>query len=136
LYATFKKNTFIRKLFGFSIVGIIVTLFSIFLLYLSIQLIGVNLYVGYIISYLLSILLSLLLNSFFVFKRGIIDIKITVNYYLIYVLSMLIGLVALWVFEIVLPELNKFFLSILCIPITYSWNFIFTNKLLSKNRKV
>lgn len=121
-----------KKLLGFSIVGIIVTLFSILLLYLFIQLIGMNVYVGYLISYLLSILLSLILNNFLVFKSGKIDSKKAFKYYLIYLISMIIGLIALWVFELTLPDLNKFWLSILCIPITYTWNFIFTNKLLSK----
>lgn len=91
-----------------------------------------NVYVGYVISYLLSILLSLLLNNFIVFKSGKINIKKAVKYYMIYLISMLIGLIALWGFELILPDLNKFWLSILCIPITYTWNFLFTNKLLSK----
>jgi len=121
-----------KKLLGFSIVGIIVTLFSILLLYLLIQLMGTNVYIGYVISYLLSILLSLVLNNFLVFNSGKIDIKKAYKYYLIYLFSMIIGLIALWVFELILPNLNKFWLSILCIPITYTWNFLFTNKLLSK----
>ena len=130
---TFLENNLIfKKLLGFSIVGIVVTLFSIFLLYLFIHLIGLNVYIGYIISYLLSIFLSLILNNFLVFKSGKIEIKKAFKYYLIYLISMIIGLIALWVFELTLPDLNKFWLSILCIPITYTWNFLFTNKLLSK----
>ena len=128
----FNNNILIRKLFGFSIVGIVVTIFSILLLYLFIQLMGLNLYVGYVISYLLSILLSLILNNFLVFKSGKIDIKKAVKYYLIYLISMAIGLIALWVLESMLSGLDKFWLSILCIPITYIWNYLFTNKLLSK----
>ena len=91
-----------------------------------------NVYVGYVISYLLSILLSLLLNNFLVFNSGKIDSKKALKYYLIYLISMIIGLIALWGFEFILPGINKFWLSILCIPITYTWNFLFTNKLLSK----
>ncbi|OIP84763.1 MAG: hypothetical protein AUK44_01275 [Porphyromonadaceae bacterium CG2_30_38_12] len=127
-----ENNLIFKKLLGFSIVGIVVTLFSILLLYLFIQLIGMNVYVGYVISYFLSILLSLLLNNFLVFNSGKIEIKKAFKYYLIYLISMIIGLIALWVFELTLPDLNKFWLSILCIPITYTWNFLFTNKLLSK----
>jgi putative flippase GtrA len=132
LKSLFENNIIFKKLLGFSIVGIIVTLFSILLLYLFIQLIGMNVYVGYVISYLLSILLSLLLNNFLVFNSGKIDSKKALKYYLIYLISMIIGLIALWGFEFILPGINKFWLSILCIPITYTWNFLFTNKLLSK----
>jgi len=126
-----EKYSVIRKLMGFSVVGVVVTLFSIILLYIFIQLINLNVYIGYAISYLFSIFLSLILNNFLVFKSGNIDIKKSIKYYLIYLISMLIGLILLWIFELLFPELNKFWLSILCIPITYTWNFYFSNKLLS-----
>lgn len=116
---------------GFSIVGVVVTLFSIILLYIFIQLLNLNVYIGYAISYLCSIFLSLILNNFLVFKSGSISVSKAAKYYLIYLISMLIGLILLWLFELILPELNKFFVSILCIPITYTWNYLFANKLFS-----
>ncbi len=126
-----EKYSVIWKLMGFSIVGVVVTLFSIILLYIFIQLINLNVYIGYVISYLFSIFLSLMFNNFLVFKSRSINVRKLIKYYLIYLISMLIGLISLWIFELLFPELNKFWLSILCVPITYTWNFHFSNKLLS-----
>ncbi|OIP83234.1 MAG: hypothetical protein AUK44_05875 [Porphyromonadaceae bacterium CG2_30_38_12] len=123
-------QTLWKKLFGFSIVGIIVTLFSIFLLYLFIQVFKFNLYIGYSLSYIISILVSLWLNNTFVFKSGAINIKKTYKYFAVYLISMAIGLLLLVPLELIFPNLAKFWLTLMCVPITYTWNFFFANKIL------
>jgi putative flippase GtrA len=123
-------ETFWKKIIGFSIVGVIVTLFSILLLFLFIQVFKFNLYIGYAISYLISILLSLWLNNSYVFKSGTIDFKKMYKYIVIYLISMLIGMLLLIPLEIFFPHFGKFWLTLMCLPITYTWNFFFANKIL------
>ncbi len=119
-----------KKLIGFSIVGVIVTLFSIFLLYLFVQILRFNLYVGYSLSYIISILLSLWLNNTFVFRGGSINIKKTYKYVAVYLISMAIGLLLLVPLEPIFPNIEKFWLTLMCLPVTYIWNFFFANKIL------
>jgi putative flippase GtrA len=123
-------ETFWKKIIGFSIVGVIVTLFSILLLFLFIQVFKFNLYIGYAISYLISILLSLWLNNSYVFKSGSIDFKKMYKYIAVYLISMLIGLILLMPLEFIFPHIGKFWLTLMCVPITFTWNFLFANKIL------
>ncbi|MFZ4799792.1 MAG: GtrA family protein [Bacteroidia bacterium] len=123
-------ETFWKKIIGFSIVGIIVTLFSILLLFLFIQIFKFNLYIGYAISYLISILLSLWLNNSFVFKSGKINFEKIYKYVGVYLISMLIGMLILIPLEFIFPHIGKFWLTLMCVPITYTWNFFFANKIL------
>jgi len=118
------------KFIGFSFVGLIITLFSILLLFFFIQLLNINLYVGYCIAYILSIFLSLMLNNTYVFVNGKITVNKIILYFLIYLSSMLIGLIFLWPFTYFFSDINKFMSSLLSIPITFLWNFFFVNKLL------
>lgn len=121
------KIDFIKKVFGFSIVGVIVTLFSIFLLFLFLKVIKINLYVGYVLSYFISISLSYFLNSTYIFKAQNKTIKQAVIYFMVYIISMIIGLLLLRIAKLIFPYLDKFYLSLMVIPITFIWNFFFSN---------
>lgn len=121
----------IKKILGFSIVGINVTLLSIVFLFLFLSLLKMNLYIGYILSYFLSISISYLLNSFFVFKTQKKTLKQVLAYFIIYIVSMFIGLIFLYILKSLIPNGDKFLLSLMIIPITFLWNFFFANKLLT-----
>lgn len=129
------KKSFINKIFGFSIVGIIITFLSILLLFLFLKIMKMNLYIGYTLAYFLSISLSYLLNSFLVFKTRKRTVKQLFIYYLVYAISMLIGLFFLKIIESIFPNSDKFLLSLAVVPITFTWNFFFANKLLTNIRK-
>lgn len=126
----FLKNH-IKKLTGFSLVGIVVTLVSLLLLYICNELLSFNLYLAYFISYFLSILLSYFLNACLVWKVCP-SLGAIVKYFVIYLLSMLIGLGILYALESFLVEWNHTLISFLTVPFTMLWNYIFVNIILSK----
>lgn len=115
---------------GFSVVGIVITLFSILLLYVFIESFKLNLYISYITVYILSIAGSYFLNGKLVFKKGL-SISTYFLYNLIYGSSLLIGLLSLYVFQ-VLFNFNDFINSLLPLPFTMTWNFLFTSKMFSR----
>lgn len=115
---------------GFSFVGVVVTLISMLLIFIFNELLGWNSILSYIISYTLSILLSYILNAFYVWKSAF-SIKAMIRYWGIYIASMLLGAMLLWLFEQVLPDVNKTILSYCVIPFTMLWNYFFVNRLLS-----
>ncbi len=125
------KNNFLKKIFGFSVVGVIITLFSIFLLFLFLKILNMNIYLGYVMAYFISISASYILNSFFVFKTDKRTFYQVFFYFLVYIISMLIGLIGLRVITYLFPNGDKFILSLLILPITFTWNFFFSNRLLT-----
>lgn len=128
---TLVSNKIIQRFTGFSVVGIIVTLFSMLLMYLFNEVFYMNVYIAYTIAYILSILVSFVLNSLLVFK---VKAKSTAIfwYYVIYLFSMVFGLLILNLFTYTLPDWNKTLLSYMVIPFTMVFNFIFVSKLLNK----
>lgn len=121
----------LKRLTGFSVVGVIVTLFSLLLLYITNNVLHFNLYIAYLVSYFLSILLSYFLNAYLVWKVGFI-LGIVVKYFAVYLSSMILGLLVLWLLKLLFTDIDHTLLSFLTIPITMLWNYLFVNKLLSK----
>ena len=110
------------KLSGFSIVGVFVTFFSFFLVFIFIGILKTPLYLSYILIYLITIFISYLLNKKYVFKvKG--SKKKVVYYYLIYLTGMIIGVISLGIFKMIIPYKN-WILACFVIPITFSWNFV------------
>ncbi len=52
------KTKLVEQLMGFSVVGVVVTLFSMALMYLFNEWLSINVFVTYVLVYILSILLS------------------------------------------------------------------------------
>ncbi len=119
-----------KRILGFSFVGLIVTLVSVFLLYVFTDIFRFNIYVAYILSYILSISLSYTLNYLFVFKTKSFYFRKMLLYFLVYIFSMIIGLLLLPLFSLLFSSCSDFFISLMCLPFTFTFNFFFANKLL------
>ena len=122
-------HNLVRNLVGFSIVGVVVTVFSMVLLYLFNDVFNMNAYVAYVTAYVLSILLSYYLNARKVYKTDTNWHKL-VLYFIVYLSSMALGVVMLRFFIYLLPEWNKTILSYMVIPFTTIYNFIFVSWIL------
>ena len=133
---SWKKNILqhrtIRKIIGFSFVGVIATLVSMALIYIMNECLHWNPYVSYIISTVLSILLSYVLNMLKVFSSRF-SWKDLGLYYLTYLSSMVLGILLLRFYEWLLPTWNATLLSYMVIPITMVYNYFFVAKLAKTN---
>lgn len=125
------NSKLVRKLAGFSITGALSTLISVLLLLLFNEVLHFNAYVSYILLYFISILFSYISNALFVWKSKI-KILVFVKYLLVYCSSMALGAFILFVLKQLFPTGNNSILSLLTMPVTMTWNYLFVNKLLSK----
>ena len=100
-----------------------------FLLYITNDILNLNEYFSYIIVYILTILLSFYLNQHKVFKTKF-RMKDLFLYSATYITSMLFGLIVLYTLVYFLSDWNKTFLSIIVIPFTTIYNFIFVSSIL------
>lgn len=116
---------------GFSFVGILVTFFSMMLIFICNEILGWNSIISYLLSYGLSILLSYILNAKYVWKSDFLFLAM-IRYFGIYLASMVLGALILWLLELLFPDMNKTILSYCVIPFTMLWNYYFVNRLLSK----
>lgn len=125
LTLTYKK--IIAQFAGFSFVGIVVTLFSILLIYFFIELLQFNAQKSYILAYIISIALSYVLNGKYVFKASLVIYPYLI-YYSIYFSGMGIGLIIIWFLKKLFfwPE---FFFTIVPVPFTMIWNFVLSRYL-------
>ncbi len=128
IYINFYK--FLSTFAGFSFVGVLVTLFSMLLVFICNELLGWNSILSYLLSYGLSIILSYILNAMYVWKSAF-SFKAMAHYFSIYLASMLLGTVVLWLLELLFPNINTTILSYCVLPVTMIWNYFFVNKLLS-----
>ena len=112
---------------GFSIVGIVVTLFSILLIYVFTELLHYSAQVSYSLAYIISIGLSYFLNGKYVFKASL-GISPYLIYYGIYFSGMGLGLIIIWGLKQLFPW-PEFFISIAPVPVTTVWNFVFSRQL-------
>lgn len=121
---------YLSKLLRFSTVGVVVTLTSLSLTFLFLKIIGTPLYITYILIYALTIFLSYILNLKWTFK-SIHSKRKMIYYFLTYLSGMLLGVLVLKFYKSTLPFEN-WLLSYLVIPVTMTWNFFFSSKILSK----
>ncbi|MDA3882704.1 MAG: GtrA family protein [Bacteroidales bacterium] len=118
----------VKKIIGFSFVGIFVTIVGMTLTFILLKIIGISPYLTYFISYFTTILLSYYLNSRLVFKSGK-SARNLVLYYVVYGISMLIGLATLYIYRLLL-NWDDLLLNYMVIPITMAWNFLVSSKIL------
>jgi putative flippase GtrA len=120
----------LKKIAGFSIVGVISTVCSMLLMYLFHDLLKWHYQVAYVASYVIPLFLSFALNSIFVFKSDKSTRNLVV-YFSIYLSSMATGMILLSVLRTTLP-LNETILSYLILPVTMAQNFTLSHLLLKK----
>jgi putative flippase GtrA len=113
---------------GFSLVGIITTVLSMVLLFVSLKILQTPLIATYISIYILTIFLSFYLNSKIVFKTNI-SLRNGYLYFIIYASGLALGALLLLVFKKLLPYEN-WILSYMIIPFTLTSNFILSYKVL------
>jgi putative flippase GtrA len=121
----------LKKIAGFSIVGVIATLCTMALMYFFHNMLNWHPQVSFVLSYIIPLFLSFILNSMFVFKSR----KSTRNlivYFSIYLSSMLTGMVLLAIYKEHLA-LDATILSYMTIPVTMAQNFTLSHFLLKKN---
>lgn len=121
---------FIKKLVGFSFVGVGVTLVSMSITFLLLKVLGISAYITYFISYVTTILISYYLNSRLVFKSGK-SVRNLILYYVVYCLSMLIGLGTLTLYRFFLT-FDELILNYMVIPVTLTWNFLVSSRILKQ----
>ncbi|HPY82017.1 MAG TPA: GtrA family protein [Bacteroidales bacterium] len=124
---------FVKRLIGFSFVGVCVTIFGMILTYILLKIIGLTPYMTYFTSYMITIFISYYLNSRLVFKSGK-STKNLVLYYAVYGSSMLIGLGTLYVYHLFLT-FDELLLNYMVIPVTMIWNFLVSSKILKPAQK-
>jgi len=112
-------------------VGVFVTLLSMMLTYIFLEIIGTPLIPTYIALYTSMIFLSFLLNSKYTFKAKRSG-KRLVLYYGSYGISMLVGVGLLALFKATLPFAN-WILAYMVIPFTMTTNFTLSS-LIFKNK--
>lgn len=120
----------LKKLAGFSIVGIISTLFTMALMFVFYKIFHWHEQVSYVLSYIIPLFLSFVLNSFFVFKSHQ-SVRNIVVYFSIYLSSMLTGMLLLAIYKNIFPW-DKTILSYMTIPVTMAQNFTLSHFLLKK----
>jgi putative flippase GtrA len=123
-------NRLLQQITGFSFVGIIVTVFSIILLYISLKVLKMDVYIAYVVVYIISIAISYFLNGKIVFKKGL-NVTTYLIYNLIYASSLALGLFILYVAEKNF-NFDEFVNSIIPLPFTMIWNFLFAKKMFDK----
>lgn len=123
-----QKHPLIKRFLGFSAVGVIVTIVGMTLTFIFLKIIGMSQYVTYITSYIITVLLSYYLNSRLVFKSGKSSKNLFI-YYAIYSSSLIIGMITLYIYNILLP-FDELILNYMVIPVTMVWNFLVTSKFL------
>jgi putative flippase GtrA len=119
----------IRQFTGFSVVGVLVSLFSIGLLWVFTNLIQANVYLSYLIVYLISIGLSYMINGRLIF-RSELGVKTYILYYGIYLSGMGLGMLIILTvksFHVFSDFINALFAA----PFTLVWNFILVRHLFS-----
>lgn len=124
----------IRKIAGFSFVGVIVTLVSMALIYLMNEWLDWNPYVSYIVSTILSILLSYVLNMLKVFSTQF-SWRALGLYYLTYLSSMILGMFVLRFYLWLFPTWNATLLSYMVISIMMIYNYILVNRIANYYKK-
>lgn len=122
------QNKTIRKIVGFSFVGVIATLVSMALIYVMNEWLHWNPFVSYLLSTISSIVLSYVLNMFKVFSSRF-TWKSLGLYYLTYLSSMVLGMLLLKLYVWLLPSWNATLLSYMVIPFTMLFNYYFVNKI-------
>lgn len=125
-----------QELIKFSLVGVVVTVLSLVISYLFLELLKTPLVPTYVLLYISTIFLSYKLNTVFTFKAKQ-DISGLVRFYGVYVFGLCLGSVLVILFRNLFPYRN-WIISIMVLPFTTLSNFalssiVFKNKRIRKN---
>lgn len=122
----------IKELFKFSLVGIIVTILSLVLSYLFLELLKTPLVPTYILLYISTIFISYKLNAAFTFKAKQ-DLTGLIKFYGVYLIGLALGSVLVILFRKWFPFTN-WVISIMVLPFTTLSNFILSTFIFKNKR--
>jgi putative flippase GtrA len=125
-------EAFVRKIIGFGVVGVLSTLTSTLILYITLEYYVWPVYSTYTLVYIASIFLSYKLNSRYVFKKNFSWVHLAA-YFLTYLTGMFIGLIIIAVTKQHLI-FSDFIFTCLAVPVTLTWNFLLANVIFEKLR--
>ena len=128
----FNLKNAVKRFSKFAGVGVIVTLTTMGLNYIFLEIIGTSLVPTYVLIYLAMIYLSFLLNSFFTFKAKR-SLKKLFLYYGSYGISLLLGVFLLSFFKKTFPFEN-WILAYMVIPFTMTSNFLLSSLIFRKKK--
>ncbi len=127
-----KLESEIKNIFNFSLIGGIVTIFSLTTSYFFLAILKTPLYITYIGIYSSMILLSYILNARFTFKVSYSYFGL-VKYILVYLSGMLVGVFILKIYKATL-SFENWILAYLVLPVTLLWNFILSSIFLKEKK--
>ena len=125
-----KHKKIAKRFVGFGSVGVFMTILGNIFLYVLLEILGWNVYLAYPFIYLINIFIAYYLNGKFVFKQSF-NWRHLGGFYIAYTSGMLIGLLLLTLFKFFLPY-GDFILSVLTLPFTVAWNFVFVNLIFNR----
>lgn len=132
------KNIILNKYFkyfvGFSLVGIFITIASLLLTILLIEVFEINILIAYSAIYIISILASYYLNKDHVFKYNGIKNRLFL-YFVIYLTSMLLGMLIIAAVKRT-TEISDSIIAIMVLPFTTIYNFILVSVLFNHNQDI
>lgn len=117
-----KKNIF-QQFAKFGFTGVIVTIYGIISYYILLERLGLPLYPVYVVVYFIGVGLSYLINSKYTFKESY-KVKDSVKYFMSYTASLSLGLLILYSFDSLLPDVSDFYLTIIVIPFRFMITFL------------
>jgi len=125
-------NRYLKKFIGFTTVGLFITITSLLLTILLIEVFKVKIVIAYPIVYIISIIASYYLNKDYVFKYSGYKNRLFL-YFVIYLSCMLLGLLLISFLKIV-TLISDSLIAIMILPFTTIYNFILVS-LIFKNDK-
>ncbi|PKN73280.1 MAG: hypothetical protein CVU50_03025 [Candidatus Cloacimonetes bacterium HGW-Cloacimonetes-3] len=116
----------IRSFLRFSGVGVFITLLSMLMLFVCLQVLGTPLQLTYVATYLITVFLSYTLNRLFTFRSAYSKATM-LRYYLVYLSGMILGMALLYVFKKLFTYPN-WVISYMVIPFTLLNNYFWSAK--------
>jgi len=125
-------NKYLKYFVGFSVVGLFVTITSLLLTILLIEVFKVNILIAYPAVYIITILASYYLNKEHVFKYNGHKNKLFL-YFTIYLSSMLLGLLLISLLKST-SLISDSLIAIVILPFTTIYNFILVSLIFDNNK--
>ena len=123
----------VRRFGGFSLVGVGNTLLSFGLVFVLVDVLGVDCRLSYVIAYAVTLILAYLVNARFVFRVSF-SVGGFVKFSAAYLVGMVLGVLLLQVAKTSLPEVRPSFLGYAVVAVTTVVNFVLVNFILGRAR--
>ena len=126
--SSFKR--LILRFSGFSLIGVVNTLFSMFLIFLMNEILHFNYLFSYCTAYIVTVVFAYIANAKIVFRKNM-EWKDLLRFLATYLSGVVIGSILLYFIKKLYPDWNATCVSYTVVFVTMIWNFFFVNKILS-----